>query len=249
MKVLILYPHGLGDCILATPALRQYKLSTGNHVGFAMLQRFASSELFTNNPYIDELFFTKDAWNDFPNFNIGMVELENHCKKLAKEHGYDRVVTIKHSPKGSKILDCANVLGVELDDVHTEIYTTEEDRQRADEFLGENSLDKFGFVHSKTGVKNKDLPNNYGREWIKTNTGLNDCVEVGVEFRYNEFNINVQFEIMRQAAAVCVADSVFYHALCAMDKKVDLVYFARGAGIWNRVKHLHKVDEKVVWKL
>ena len=61
MKVMIVYPHGLGDCILATPALRSYKNKTGNFVGFAMLERFRSSELFKHNPYVNELIYTKDA--------------------------------------------------------------------------------------------------------------------------------------------------------------------------------------------
>ena len=40
MRRLIVYPHGLGDCILATPALREHKQRTRNYVGFAMLEQF-----------------------------------------------------------------------------------------------------------------------------------------------------------------------------------------------------------------
>ena len=74
-------------------------------------------------------------------------------------------------------------------------------------------------------------------------------IEIGTEFGPLEYNINVQFEIMRRAAAVCLPDSVFYHACHAMGKGVDLVFFGRGPQVYNRVKPLHQVVENVVFGL
>ena len=54
---------------------------------------------------------------------------------------------------------------------------------------------------------------------------------------------------MRRAKAVCVPDSVFYHACHAINKDVDFAYFGRGKGIWQRVKPLHNVNENVVYNL
>ena len=52
---------------------------------------------------------------------------------------------------------------------------------------------------------------------------IKEYIEVGKHFDALEYNINVQFEIMRRAAAVCIPDSVFYHACHAMKKQVDFI--------------------------
>jgi ADP-heptose:LPS heptosyltransferase len=71
-KVLFVFWHGLGDNILATPAIKKYKLMTGNYIGWAMLRRFKKAKLFEENPYIDQLHWISDAWNDFKNYKNGL---------------------------------------------------------------------------------------------------------------------------------------------------------------------------------
>lgn len=246
MKLLVVYPHGLGDCILATPALRARKKQTGDFVGFAMLGRFQSSGLFDHNPYIDELFWTKDAWNDFPNFEEGCRQVEGYCRALAGARGYDEVIFVKHSPAGSKILDCAKALQVELEDVHTEVYISDEDRETAQKCC---TRKPYGFVHTHTGVPAKDLPDGWGYDYISKQWGIKTVIEVGVDFRYDEISINAQFALLNEAAKVVVPDSVFFHAACALNKPVDLVYFAKGVGVYERVKPLHEHHHSVCWRL
>ena len=66
MNILIIYPHGLGDCLMLTPSLRTYYKKYGVKLSVAILQRFESSKIFANNPYVDKVFpVLKDAWNDF----------------------------------------------------------------------------------------------------------------------------------------------------------------------------------------
>ena len=54
--LLILYPHGLGDCILLTPAIREFYYKTGNKVHIATLERFRTAKFFENNTYVDKIF-------------------------------------------------------------------------------------------------------------------------------------------------------------------------------------------------
>lgn len=244
-KVLIVYPHGLGDCILATPAIREYKKQTGNWIGFATLERFRSAELFKNNPYVDEVIYTKDAWNDYGNFEKGAREVQEYCEQYAKDNKYDEVIYINHSPNGSKIFDCCQSLGVfseDYKDFHTEVYLTDEDREWAIMEQGIIELD-FGFVHSKTGVPGKDLPVGYGAQWIDGNYGCRVIEKDKV------MPIGRGFALMKLAKAVCVTDSVYYHAAGAMDKDVDLAYFARGKSVYDRVKPLHEVKQNIVYEL
>ena len=82
MKTLIFHPHGLGDCILATPAIREYKRKTKNYIGFATQQRFKNAALFKHNPYIDELVYTKDAWLDYSgDFHGGCADIMKYLEQ------------------------------------------------------------------------------------------------------------------------------------------------------------------------
>jgi hypothetical protein len=243
---MIVYPHGLGDCILATPALRQLK-AQGYHIGFATLERFRSASLFDHNPNVDDLFYTQDAWNDFGgDFDKGFAAVFRDCTKQVVDLGYDRVIPVRHSPSGSKILDTAKSVNVDLPDVHTEVYITAEDERIADTF---KPGVPYGFVHTHTGVPAKDFPDGWGGKYIADKWGISRTVEVGSDFKYDEIPIGAQFAILRDAERVVVPDSVFFHAACAMDKRVDLAYFAKGKGVYDRVKPLHAVEHNVIWKL
>jgi hypothetical protein len=242
VKTLIVYPHGLGDCILATPAIRQYKKQTGDFIGFATLERFRSAELFKNNPYVDEVIYTKDAWNDFGSYLEGIQSVRYHCELYCNDNGYNRAVLINHSPTGNKILDCFAALKIpHNDDLHTEVHLTDEDHEWAEKKIHGR---EFGFIHSKTGVDSKDLPRHYGQRWIKRE--FPDLPRFEVDMVHP---ITRGFALLKQASAVVVTDSVYYHAAGAMDVDVDLAYFARGINVYNRVKPLHPVNQNIVYLL
>jgi len=246
MKVLIIYPHGIGDCILATPALRNYKRQTGNYIGFAMLERFKSSEVFLNCPYIDKIHWIKDAWNDFPDYHTGKSIVTEHCKKLGSEQ-YDKTVFLDHKPPDNKILINLRDLGCDMNDIdnyHTEVYITDEDYAIAKEFVNDR---EFSFVHgSSPSLPPKDFPTNFNEQYVEKDI---DIIEVGKDFDYNTYNINVQFAIMNLAKHVYVIDSAFYHACGALDKKIDLAYFKRNETVYNRVKPLHETKQNIVYEI
>ena len=239
MKTLLLYPHGLGDCILATPLLRTLH-KRGDEVGFATLERFRSARLLDNCPYVQELFYTKDAWNDFPSFEVGMQHLAQVCLHWIKERGYQLFVPVKHGPKEHKII--ANYLRVGIDpfgpdfdeSLQTEVWITPEDEEAAKRYKPEQP---YAFIQTRTGVPAKDLPIGFGQAYAR-NHGIPDFVEVGISFRYDEIPIGAQFALLRDASMVIIPDSVFFHAACALGKAIDFVYFARGRGIHDRVHPL-----------
>ena len=91
-KMMILYPHGLGDCILLTPAIREYKKQTGNHISVVTLERFRSAKFFDNNQYVDKIYYCKDAWHDFENSQIGFQSLSKKWRLFAVKNGYNLCV-------------------------------------------------------------------------------------------------------------------------------------------------------------
>jgi len=249
--ILVIYPHGLGDCVLLTPTLREYYHKHGQKLNIATLERFRSAQFFDHNPYVDQIYYTKDAWLDYPNSQVGFNTVYNDWKTYAREQGLRGVVMPMHSNPISKIILNFKYLGIPADaNPVTELHTTSEDVAVADNIIAKLVGDApFGFVQTNTGVPSKDLPADYGRTWLKDQRGLENVIEIGKEIGALDYNINIQFEILRRAAAVCIPDSVFYHACHAMNKPIDLVYFGRGKGIYDRVRPLHEVKENVVFKL
>lgn len=250
--LLIIYPHGLGDCIMLTPTLREYYKKFGRKLSVAIMKRFKSSEIFKNNPYVKNVFYVSDPWNDFKNPNIGFKEVIIEGNRIAKKNGIPKAQFLNQPPPTHKIYKNAELLGLKISNPKMEVYVSEDEIKLADEIIkssvGDNS---FGFIQTNTGAgSHKDLPDGFGEKWLKKNKGLNHFIEVGKAFKYNDFNINVQFEILNKSNAICVPDSVFYHAASAMDKNIDFVYFGRGKPVYDRVGNLNKnIKEELYFKI
>lgn len=242
--MLIIYPHGLGDIILLTPALR----ALGEEPHIAVLKRFRGTEILDGCPWIEQVHYVlPDPWNDTS--RSGCRTFGEH---YAEKHGLTPV-WIWHPPQMHKITYNAHALDVELVHLDTEIWISAEHREIADDWLAGRQW-PYGFLHCATGMPGlstaaakKDFPASLGWKWLSSQ-GMSSVVEVGNSFAKDAFPIPVQFEIMRRADKLCVADSVFYHAAHALKKRVDLAYFGRGEGVHRRVRPLHEgVSEWVVW--
>jgi ADP-heptose:LPS heptosyltransferase len=118
MKVLFVYWHGLGDNVLATPAIKKYKTTTGHHVGWMMQGRFKSAELFKHNPYVDQLHWCSDAWNMPGGIGMGSRHVMMQAEAVALKHNYDKVIPITHANKRlHKIHRTAQEMGVSLEKI------------------------------------------------------------------------------------------------------------------------------------
>lgn len=235
MKVLFLFWHGLGDNILATPAIKAYKQQHPNHyIGWAMLRRFQSAQLW--NPHIDEYHWVYDAWNDFRSYNMGCEAVIQEAITIQQQSNYDKLIVINHKSSGKhKIYRNADEMGVTVNDPKTEFY-----------FQYSNTsfrwLD-YDFFHGQTGVKAKDMLHRdlervYGRIIVPM---------------YNA-NINKPLwywaERLTYARKIYVTDSVYFHIACALGRKPDVAYFARGKAIFDVVKPLHMdVSSSVIYQL
>tara|TARA_R110002051_G_scaffold324374_1_gene421322 strand:- start:958 stop:1755 length:798 start_codon:yes stop_codon:yes gene_type:complete len=252
-KLLILYPHGLGDCILLTPTLRNYFFNTGNKASVAILERFKSAKIFDNNPYVDNIIYTKDAWNDFDSPEEGFNIVKKQCEEWGKQNGYEKIVMPQHNDwRYSKILINFSYCDIKPTSVFTEIFTSDEDRKTAKNFIKQKVSNKpFGFVQTVTGRPLANLPKGYGKLWLKKYKGLQNIIEAGIDFDISQFNINTQIEIMRLSSAVCLPDSVFSNACGAIGKPIDHLYFSPTWGIkgYKRVEPLHSVRQNVVYEL
>lgn len=245
MKTLIVYPHGIGDIILATPALRALK----ERVGFMMLNRLVSSEILTHCPYVEKVYGCPDPHNDYDgNVMHGIQDVQQRAVHLAREEGFERLAYLDHTVPRNKISLNLDILGIPHENESEEFYKTEvflsqEDRDFAKEFVGDR---EFTFIHgSSPSVPPKDFP----QDFLEKLRREEEVIEVGVDFQPTDFDINKQFAILELADKVKVIDSAFYHAAHALGKDVDLAYFNRGKEVYDRVKPLHTVKENICYEI
>lgn len=240
MSRLIIYPHGLGDIILLTPALRAL---AGEKPHVAVLRRFAGTGILDHCPHIRAVSYVlPDPWNT----KSGRRGCQKFGEKLAKYLGLDPV-WIWHRPGLHKIKENMAHLNLTTADYRTEVYL---DPAEADEGWGHGQ--SYGFLHCKTGMPGlstaaakKDFDSAAGRHWLLDH-GCDRVIEPGVEIGI-QLPMSVQFAIMGAAKAVCLADSVFYHACHAMGKRVDFAYFGRGVDVHKVVRPLYEHKELVSW--
>ena len=69
-NVCFAYPHGIGDCILFTPVLRELK-KLGIRIGVGLdRNRAYASKVFENCPYVDDI-YPISCPHDFPYYSVG----------------------------------------------------------------------------------------------------------------------------------------------------------------------------------
>jgi len=250
-KTLFLFWHGLGDNILATPAIKKYKESTGNYVGWMMLERFKEAKLFENNPYIDQIHWSVDAWHvaGFDNIVEGSKIAINNAKEEAIKYGYDELVVVDHSSsRRHKIYRTAEEMEVNLEqnEIHTECYFEKDVSQ----WYKETNItlpDEFIFFSGNTGLERKNLDKSYIKKWKQENNI--DIPVISPDWMWDIKKIPISFaaDVMKKATHRILADSALYHVAHALDLDVDIAYFQRGHEVWNVVKPLHLNYEKVIY--
>ena len=246
-RLLMLYPHGIGDCILLTPVLRKLHADKKfDSIAIGLDEdRAYDSGVLANCPYVDEV-YPIPCPHGYSTYYEGEVKMLNKAQLIMEEGRYNMISNIIHEGRDNKIFINFAAFQYEQvmkEDLRTEVFLSEEDRAFAKEFVGDR---RFTFIHgSSPSLPPKDFPTDFLEEIRKDG----NVIEVGVDFQPTEFDINKQFAIMELADKIYVIDSAFYHAAHALGKKVDLAYFNRGEGVYNRVRPLHKVTETIKFKI
>ena len=240
--IIIYYPHGLGDCILLTPTInvlrKQYK-----QIVVIIQERFASGNvesIFGNDVCIK---YCKDVWQ-----NGNFKEDSRKFKTFSDRIGFD-YVDIWHPQDQHKIIynmQSCNIGGI----YNTTVNITSKDKYIADCITKTLKLKDYAFVQTHTGVSAKDFPVGFAEQYISKHTSIKQIVEIDKTFGYNEISLGVWFSLLDRASFIMVPDSLYFHAACALNKKIDIAYFAKGVSCWNRVKPLHNVRiDRLIFKL
>jgi hypothetical protein len=253
VNTLIMYPHGLGDLILLTPALRALYEQAGP-VSIAILRRFTSSRLLDRCPYIDRTFYLPDPWNDY-RVSPDWAAVMQIGKEIADVHGL-MPCPIVHPSRSNKIAYNMKTLGLGREPGPLEVFISDQDRARAESIVtGMFNRRAFGFTQKTTGVPGlttvaqiKDLPRGYARDFF-LQSGIEDMIEIHGNIPYDEYPITVQFAMMSLASSVVLPDSVFFHAAVALGTRVDVAYFPLGAEFYETVRSTYANNVNIVHSL
>jgi len=250
-KVLFLFWHGLGDNVLATPVIRQYKKQTGNYIGWMMMERVLGAQLLKDNPNVDAIHGCSDAWHCCGHDNIseGSQKVIQEAQEVKEKYGYDQLVVIDHtSSKKHKIYRTADEMGVDLDekDLATEFSYNYNDIK---DFYSEVSIPKdYVFFNGLTGVRNKNLSLDRVKAHMKENNIDLPIISPDFTWDVSKYPISFAADVMKKAKHIYVADSALYHVAHALDLTIDVAYFKRGNKTWKVVHPLHTNKETIIYK-
>jgi len=244
-SILILFWHGLGDVIMATPAFREFiKQHPKCRLGIAVKKLVLESGILDRCPYFDSIHEISSAW-DNKTYRQGIKKCIRQGIDIQKNHGYERLIAIKQRPAWRygihKIHRTANELGVtSLRNTQTEVYISDQDRYQADCWLKEHGYqeNRYIFLHRKTGYPIKDMPVKVAQNVITQLMPL-PVIEVDKTYSIQNRSINFSFALLERARYIVVVDSVFMHAADALGKDITMAYFAIRPGIIEEVRPLN----------
>ncbi|MEW6378430.1 MAG: hypothetical protein AB1611_02350 [bacterium] len=243
-SILIIFWHGLGDFILATPALREfYRHNPGCRLGIAVRQMVHDSGILDRCPYFDMVHVIPEV-EDREHYRKKLEKYLQAGNMIRREHGYEKLVCIKHRPAWRygihKIQRTANELGVgPITDTRTELYLSDQDRSQARSWLQEHGYEEnnYIFLHRQTANPVKDMPEDVAARVLLQLPPL-PVIEVGKTYSIHDRHINFSFALLEKARLIVVADSVFLHAANALGKDIAIAYFSLMPGIIDEVRPL-----------
>lgn len=155
-RILVVFLHGLGDNIMATPALRGLKKKfPKSHITLMCLKTLPAKDIWEANPYVDEVVeskfpFNPRWWHPIAYFFSDHWKLLKEIRKLDREKRFDKVYIVKlfldRRFKSHKIIRIAKELNVILDDYKTDFFVSKEDINEAEKILRKYKLKSGRYV-------------------------------------------------------------------------------------------------------
>ena len=96
--VLVVFPHGVGDAVMATPSFRALRHDNPkSRIDIAIQPVVANSSLLAGCPYFDDIYTIDNPWHA-PTLQKGFEILERHVEKIVDFVGHADVRWVRHMP-------------------------------------------------------------------------------------------------------------------------------------------------------
>lgn len=155
-RILVAVLHGLGDNIMATPAVRALRKKFPKaYIAIMGLKTLPTSYIWKGNPYVDDYFdslisYNPRWWNPFAYFLVDYWKIMKELGAIKRIKHFDKVYVVKmlldRRFKSHKIIRIAKELNVNLTSYKTDFFLTKKDFAEADKVLRKYKLRKGKFV-------------------------------------------------------------------------------------------------------
>ena len=239
-KVLIVYPHGLGDCVMLTPALRKYKqVNPDVCVTLATQRRFGSAvEELLEFTFVDEFLpILSDPWDGVASYSEYLANIDELDKFVKYEYlgKFDKVITLpikrQQGFRLHKIFRIADELGVKFDNINelaTELTIRNSYVAKVQEFLKEYER-PYLVLHNKAGNPPKEVPDSTMEDVLNGMFSGYTIFEFGKKstprsIEVPEDDMRFSKALIAYADFVCAIDSVVMHIAGAFRKNLLAIF-------------------------
>lgn len=218
-KALLLFPHGIGDTIMAMPCLRTL-YHDGYTVDMIVRDSVITSRLLDECPYTDMLYKTESA-STFVSFTDMHFPLFEKIKSDSK-FDWTGAVYLNHKTK-SRVKLIAQELELQPKSCDLEVFIPDAAITKAKQFLASRGIKQFIFVH--TCVPRQPRHNWCSNVWVKKSLPRLPILDTRTLKKWDD--INVTFALMSMAKYRVLSSSVMVHACDAMDCRITAANYHR----------------------
>lgn len=245
-SVLIVFPHGIGDLIMATPALRALRRRKDvSRVAIAVQPLVWNSGVAHSLTSIDEVFQISNPWS-VGAFDAGMARVRAEVAEIGSIASFDRTIYVLHrQPSGApvhKLFLVAQELGVGLDgDTRYEAPITEEQERAALEWLAGKGWapGQYAFVHTFSSDVRKNARAGELLAAARDRFGER-LVTVARSLDPSARPLSFSSALLKHAGFIALVDSVFVHVADALGKDIDMHLTEPGIEAVNRPLHVER---------
>jgi len=217
-SALVLFPHGIGDIIMATPSLRVL-YDSGYIVDMMVRSSVIESRILDDCPYTDKLIKVRadTTENGFNRYHMPKF------RALASEYDWCGISQLR-TTCAYRVKLIANDLNVLPSHYHLEVWISPEHEAEAASFAREHAVGRqFVYVHTCTEVHRRYWWNSldYVRETFPGMSIIDSGEGGNAHKRFK--NINVNFALMRLAKHRVLSLSVMAAAADAMQLPIDIL--------------------------
>lgn len=228
ISILVVFPHGLGDFIMGTPAFRNLRRTyPSSRIDLAVNFFTITQGLAQAYPYFNNIYSIHNPWFS-STYKEGIEKVERQISLLREYVKYDSIRWVEHNYEKYPDLHCLQLTAKELDvelesDTRYEVFIDEKLEKYALEWLQKCDLKpkQYAFIQHKSSDLKKNISLRSLRRRIPANYH-NKMVVVGRSFDISEYPIGFGMALLKHSGFVALVDSVFVHAANALNKDIDI---------------------------
>ncbi len=251
-NILVVFPHGIGDAVMATPAFRALRKKYPQaRIDIAVQLVLRNSGLLNHCPYFDNIYTIHNPWYSV-NYEEGMDVVQKQIDQLVDFNQYQEVKWVYHrqdkQDRIHAVFLTAKELEVELErDTDYEVFVSEEAEAEALSWLKQHgySLGNYAFIHASSSDLKKNISSAAFKEMIPEHY-QDKVVIVGESFDISEYPIGFAITLLKHAGFTSLVDSVFVHCSDALHKDIDIHLTTSDILELKRPLHIttHRIIEK-----